>query len=332
MKFKRLTACFFTILLLFSLMLTACAKPVGGTPEDNPIPDEQEETEEITSYKFGFSCISMDNPYYETLEASIREAVKESGSTLITKDPKGDSDTQIQQIRELIADGIEAIFLCPVDWNKISPALTELKEADIKIINLDTQVKNRDEVDAYVGSDNINAGEICGNKLIENSPDGGKIVILECTTQNSIIDRINSFEETIAGNGFEVVARAETGGERDESKARMAEILKEQSNITAVMCGNDRIALGALEAINEAGRNEMMIYSVDGSPELKQELVKDGSLIAGIAAQSPINIGKSAVTVALQIMNKENYEEETLEEVLYIDRSNVEMYGVDGWQ
>ena len=63
-------------------------------------------------------------------------------------------------------------------------------------------------------------------------------------------------------------------GERDESKARMAEILKEQSNITAVMCGNDRIALGALEAINEAGRNEMMIYSVDGSPELKQELVK----------------------------------------------------------
>ena len=94
--------------------------------------------------------------------------------------------------------------MCPVDWNKISPALTELKEADIKIINLDTQVKNRDEVDAYVGSDNINAGEICGNKLIENSPDGGKIVILECTTQNSIIDRINSFEETIAGNGFEL--------------------------------------------------------------------------------------------------------------------------------
>lgn len=332
MKFKRMAACFCAILFLFSLMLTACAKPAGGTPEDNPIPDEQEETEEIISYKFGFSCISMDNPYYETLEASVREAVKESGSTLITKDPKGDSDTQIQQIRDMIAEGIEAIFLCPVDWDKISPALTELKESDIKIINLDTQVKNRDDVDAYVGSDNISAGAICGEKLIENASDGGKVVILECTTQNSIIDRINSFEETIAGKGFEVVARAETGGNREESKARMAEILKEQGDITAVMCGNDRIALGALEAIREAGRDEMMIYSVDGSPELKQELVKDGSLIAGIAAQSPINIGKSAVTVALQIMNKESYEKETLEEVLYIDRTNVEMYGVDGWQ
>ncbi len=127
-------------------------------------------------------------------------------------------------------------------------------------------------------------------------------------------------------------SRAETYGEREEAKKQMSSILQEQEHITAVMCGNDQIALGALDAIEEAGRTDMMIYSVDGSPELKQELAKDDSLVVGIAAQSPINIGKSAVTVAFQIMNGERYEEETLEEVLYIDRSNVEMYGVDGWQ
>lgn len=333
MKFKRWAAGIVALLLVFSLGLMACAKPAGGTPEDNPVPvEEEEEKVEMKSYKFGFSCISMDNPYYDTLEASIREAVEESGSSLISKDPKGDSTTQIQQIREMISDGIEAIFLCPVDWEKIEPAVTELKEADIEIINLDTQVQNREDVDAYVGSDNLNAGVICGEKLIEAAPEGGQVVILECTTQNSIIDRINGFEETIAGNGFEVVARAETGGEREAAKTQMAAILKSQEHITAVMCGNDQIALGALDAIQEAGRSEMMIYSVDGSPELKRDLAKDNSLVAGIAAQSPINIGKSAVTVALQIMNGERYEEETLEEVLYIDRSNVDMYGVDGWQ
>lgn len=333
MKFKRWAAGIVALLLVFSLGLMACAKPAGGTPEDNPVPvEEEEENVEMKSYKFGFSCISMDNPYYDTLEASIREAVEEAGSSLISKDPKGDSTTQIQQIREMISDGIEAIFLCPVDWEKIEPAVTELKEADIEIINLDTQVQNREDVDAYVGSDNLNAGVICGEKLIEAAPEGGQVVILECTTQNSIIDRINGFEETIAGNGFEVVARAETGGEREAAKTQMASILKSQEHITAVMCGNDQIALGALDAIQEAGRSEMMIYSVDGSPELKRELAKDNSLVAGIAAQSPINIGKSAVTVALQIMNGERYEEETLEEVLYIDRSNVDMYGVDGWQ
>lgn len=332
MKFKRWAAGIAALLLILSMGLISCAKPAGGTPEDNPVPQEEEEEEEIVSYKFGFSCISMENPYYETLEASIREAIEESGSSLISRDPKGDSTAQIQQIRDMIADGIQAIFLCPVDWEKIAPALTELKEADIEIINLDTQVQDREEVDAYVGSDNINAGVICGEKLIEASPDGGQVVILECTTQNSIIDRINGFEETIAGKGFEVVERSETGGKKDEAKTQMARILKEQDHITAVMCGNDQIALGALEAIEEAGRSEMMIYSVDGSPKLKQELAKDGSLVVGIAAQSPINIGKSAVTVALQIMNGERYEKETLEEVLFIDRSNVGMYGVDGWQ
>lgn len=332
MKFKRWAAGIAALLLILSMGLISCAKPAGGTPEDNPVPQKEEEEEEIVSYKFGFSCISMENPYYETLEASIREAIEESGSTLISRDPKGDSTAQIQQIRDMIADGIQAIFLCPVDWEKIAPALTELKEADIEIINLDTQVQDREEVDAYVGSDNINAGVICGEKLIEAAPDGGQVVILECTTQNSIIDRINGFEETIAGKGFEVVERSETGGKKDEAKTQMARILKEQDHITAVMCGNDQIALGALEAIEEAGRSEMMIYSVDGSPKLKQELAKDGSLVVGIAAQSPINIGKSAVTVALQIMNGERYEKETLEEVLFIDRSNVGMYGVDGWQ
>ena len=332
MKFKRWAAGIAALLLILSMGLISCAKPAGGTPEDNPVPQEEEEEEEIVSYKFGFSCISMENPYYETLEASIREAIEESGSTLISRDPKGDSTAQIQQIRDMIADGIQAIFLCPVDWEKIAPALTELKEADIEIINLDTQVQDREEVDAYVGSDNINAGVIWGEKLIEAAPDGGQVVILECTTQNSIIDRINGFEETIAGKGFEVVERSETGGKKDEAKTQMARILKEQDHITAVMCGNDQIALGALEAIEEAGRSEMMIYSVDGSPKLKQELAKDGSLVVGIAAQSPINIGKSAVTVALQIMNGERYEKETLEEVLFIDRSNVGMYGVDGWQ
>ena len=332
MKLKRWAAGIAALLLILSMGLISCAKPAGGTPEDNPVPQEEEEEEEIVSYKFGFSCISMENPYYETLEASIREAIEESGSTLISRDPKGDSTAQIQQIRDMIADGIQAIFLCPVDWEKIAPALPELKEADIEIINLDTQVQDREEVDAYVGSDNINAGVICGEKLIEAAPDGGQVVILECTTQNSIIDRINGFEETIAGKGFEVVERSETGGKKDEAKTQMARILKEQDHITAVMCGNDQIALGALEAIEEAGRSEMMIYSVDGSPKLKQELAKDGSLVVGIAAQSPINIGKSAVTVALQIMNGERYEKETLEEVLFIDRSNVGMYGVDGWQ
>ena len=162
----------------------------------------------------------MENPYFLTLESAIKEELDGKNCELIVKDPKTDPDMQASQIQEMIDEGINAIILSPVDWEKIAPALTELKEADIEIINLDTQVQDREEVDAYVGSDNINAGVICGEKLIEAAPDGGQVVILECTTQNSIIDRINGFEETIAGKGFEVVERSETGGKKDEAKRR----------------------------------------------------------------------------------------------------------------
>nr|WP_317282358.1 sugar ABC transporter substrate-binding protein [uncultured Sellimonas sp.] len=332
MKCKRWITGMLMIVLMFSLSLAACKKPAGGTPEDNPVKEEEKEENDTETYKFGFSCITMENPYYTTLEASIREDVEEAGSTLITKDPGGNAEKQIQQIREMIQEGIQAIFLSPVDWEVITPVIKELKEADVKIINLDTQVADIDDVDAYVGSDNRKAGELCGKKIIETYPEGGKIVILECTTQNSINDRITGFEETIAGDGFEVVARAETDGDKEKAKAAMEKILKEQEQITAVMCGNDQIAMGALEAVEKSGRNEMLIYGVDGSPDLKKELAAGNPLIAGTAAQSPINIGKSAVSVALQIMNGEDYEEETLEDVLFIDKDNVNMYGIDGWQ
>ena len=79
----------------------------------------------------------------------------------------------------MIKDGLDAIFLCPVSRDAITPALEELKEADVKIINIDTEVKDTDYIEAFIGSDNKAAGQLCGEDLIQQSPDGGKIVILE---------------------------------------------------------------------------------------------------------------------------------------------------------
>lgn len=94
----------------------------------------------------------MENPYYITLEQALREAVEAQGSTLVTKDPALNVDTQIEQIHQMIKDGLDAIFLCPVSRDAITPALEELKEADVKIINIDTEVKDTDYIDAYIGS------------------------------------------------------------------------------------------------------------------------------------------------------------------------------------
>ena len=82
----------------------------------------------------------MENPYFITLESAIKEVLDKEGYPLVTKNPQSDPDIQNQQILEMIDEGIDAIFICPVNWVEITEALEALREADVKIINVDTQV------------------------------------------------------------------------------------------------------------------------------------------------------------------------------------------------
>lgn len=321
------------MLITFILIIVSCTgcKKHVGTSEDNAI-IEEEEDEEAPVYTFGFSCITMENPYFITLEQSLRDTLEAEGHTLITNDPDLDVNQQIDQIDAMIADGIDAIFLCPVDWNKITPALENLRDAGVKIINIDSEVKEFDYVDAYIGSDNVEAGRICAKDLIEMCPDGGKIALLESPTQNSVNERITGFEEAIAGKGFEIAARYDTKGDLKLAREAMNEILDEHTDLVAVMCGNDQIALGALVSANTHSVSDMLIYGVDGSPDLKKELKKENTLIRGTCAQSPINLGKNAAELAINILQGNDYEKISYEEVFIITAENVEMYGIDGWQ
>lgn len=334
MKKKRISAVLFAVLIC-TLSFAGCKKNVG-TPEDNPVKnedtEENNEEEEVQSHSYGFSGITMKNPYFITLEKAIEEEVVNNGDTLMVKDPDNNVDTQIQQIQEMIDEGIELLFLSPVDWEKITPALEALKEADVRVVNVDTQVKDMDLVDAFIGSDNSDAGYQCGEDLVEKFPDGGKIAILECTTMNSMNDRITGFEEAIAGKGFEVVAREDTLGDMQLSIAAAEKILNENDDIVAIMCGNDQAALGALVAVKEKTGCSTLIYGVDGSPDIKKELKKVNSLVEATSGQSPINMGKNAAKIARNIINGEKYEKETYEETFLITKENVDMYGVDGWQ
>ena len=340
MKKKMLRVLAIMLVCIFALSaLTACKKQ-AGKPVDNAITEdteddeESEDTDETQSYVFGFSAIDMENPYFITLEKAIKEVLDEKEYRMISKDPASDAELQVQQIQEMIEEGIDAIFLCPVDWEAITPSLQALKDAGVKIINVDTQVKEMDYVDAYVGSDNKKAGSICGQDLIEKCPDGGKVAILEATAQNSVNDRITGFEETIAKaeNGFEIVAREDTDGSFEKGLEGAKKIIAEHPDLTAIMCGNDQTAVAAKTALNLAGKDKVIIYGVDGSPDIKKELKKTGSQIAGTAAQSPINIGKSAADTAIKMINGQDYEKETYEDVFMINKDNVDMYGVDGWQ
>ena len=333
---KKRVIAVMAVILICILGMSGCKKHVG-TPEDNAASGEETEESETGSQEkklIGFSVIDMKNPYFITLENAAREVIEKKGYEFIAEVPGTDPTQQAVQIQEMIDKGICAIILSPVDWEKITPSLQALKEAGVRIINVDTQVREMDYVDAYIGSDNYSAGYICGEDLIEKCPEGGKIAILECPTQNSINDRITGFEEAIAkaAKGFEVVARADTTGEFERALEESEKMLKEHPDIVAIMCGNDQIAVGATTSVNVARAKEVLIYGVDGSPDIKKELQKQDTQIAGTAAQSPIHMGKNAAEIADCILTGQKFEKETYEEVFMINKDNVGMYGVDGWQ
>lgn len=321
--------------VLAAAMLAGCKKEVG-TPEDNAVSQTEEDTADTenveTGRLFGYSGIDTDNPYFETLELSIRTELEEKGHRLMVRDPEMNASLQNEQLRELAAEGVEAVFLSPVDSEEITEGLEALAEAEIPVINVDTQVRETDLTAAFVGSDNKHAGYVCGEDLKGRLPNGGKLILMECASRNSINQRITGFEEAITDSGFEVLERVDGNGERERARESMANILEKYPEIDAVMCGNDLMALGALEAVEASGRKGIMIYGVDGSPEVKQKLAENNLTLIGTGAQSPINIGKSAVNTALAILNGDDYEKSILEDTFLITRDNVGLYGTDGWQ
>ena len=281
---------------------------------------------------FGYTCMTMNNPFFIVLEGAIREKVEAQGDELVTLDPHMDVALQISQIEDLLVRNIDGIFLNPVDWEGVRPALVALKEAGVPIVNFDAEVKDLEEfVTAYVGSNNYNAGFVCGEDLAKRHPDGGNIVVLDSPTMNSVNDRINGFFDAIKDKGFTVVHQQDALGDLQTAMTIMDDVLQKDVDIIAIMGGNDPTALGALASCKSAGRTEIEIYGVDGSPDAKAAIAEGGQFV-GSGAQSPKSIGYDSVTVMNKIIAGESFDFRTPVATFLINKDNVAEYGTDSWQ
>ena len=282
--------------------------------------------------KIGYTCMDGTNPFFVTIEERMRELVEEQGDELIAVDPANDVTLQITQVEDLVVQGIDAMLMNPAEAEGILPALDALKAEDIPIIGFDTEVADMSYLLSYVGSDNYNAGKVCGEDLVKKCPDGGKIIVLDSPTMNSVVDRTNGFLDAIEGKGFEIVAQQDAKGNLEVSMAITEDLLQANSDVVAIFGGNDPTALGALAAANAAGITDCMIYGVDGSPDIKAELASGESLIEGTGAQSPVTIAETTIDVLYKYLAGEEVDERYPVETFLITADNVEEYGVDGWQ
>jgi ribose transport system substrate-binding protein len=281
--------------------------------------------------KFGATYMTLNNPFFIALNDGIKAVVEKNGDKLITLDPALDQAKQIAQIEDLISQKVDAIFLNPVDWKGVRPALESAKKAGIPVINVDAPVFDTDLVATVVASDNYKAGVLVAQDVMKRLK-SANVVLLEHPTAKSAIDRTQSFVDTTKNNpAYKIVARQSSNGQLEQAMPVMENIIQANPKIDVVMGLNDPTAMGALAALRSANReNGVLIYGVDGAPDAKK-MIKEGKMTA-TAAQSPKGIGKIAAESAYKLFNKQKIERLILVPVFLIDKTNVDQYGVTGWQ
>ena len=279
--------------------------------------------------KIGYTCMDGTNPFFVALEGAIREVVEANGDELISLDPQNSNEKQLNLIEDMISQGIVAIFVNPVDKDGITPGLDALEAANIPMFGFDTEVTDMDKLVTYAGSDNYNAGYVCGVDLVEKCPDGGPIIVLDSPTMQSVVDRTNGFLAAIEGHGFEVVSQIDCMGNQEQGNLNGTDALTAHPEAVAIFGGNDPTALGAAAAA-EAAQSSALIYGVDGSPDIKA-LIADGK-VTGTGAQSPISIGKTIAELYYKWKAGETVESRYPIPTFMINSDNIDEYNNGGWQ
>jgi galactofuranose transport system substrate-binding protein len=221
----------------------------------------------------GFSQIGAESGWRTANTESIKSEAAKRGINLHFSDAQQKQENQIKALRSFIAQGVDVIAFSPVVETGWEPVLREVKQAGIPVILTDRAVAVSDPslYVSFIGSDFVEEGRRAGRWLAQKT--SGKAVIAELVgTPGSApaIDRKKGFEEILAANpGMSIVLSQSGDFTRAKGKEVMEAFLKspEGHNITALFAHNDDMALGAIQAIEEAGLRpgkDILIVSIDG--------------------------------------------------------------------
>jgi len=224
----------------------------------------------------GFSQVGAESEWRTANTASIKDAAKQAGITLKFADAQQKQENQVKAIRSFIAQRVDVIAFSPVVETGWETVLREAKAARIPVILTDRAVKVTDKslYVTLIGSDFVEEGRRAGKWLAEYAAKQSKPVLNVVELQGTVgsapaLDRKAGFEEAIKGNAKLKVIRTQTGEfTRAKGKEVMEAFLKAHGkDINVLYAHNDDMAIGAIQAIEEAGLKpgkDIIIVSIDG--------------------------------------------------------------------
>jgi simple sugar transport system substrate-binding protein len=222
----------------------------------------------------GFAQVGAESEWRTANTESIKSSAKEAGIELKFSDAQQKQENQIKAIRSYIAQKVDVIAFSPVVETGWDTVLQEAKAAKIPVVLTDRSVATKDDslYVTFMGSDFIEEGRKAGRWLVEKEKGVAgpvNIVELQGTVGSApAIDRKKGFEEIIKSDPKFKIVRSQTGDfTRAKGKEVMEAFLKADKNINVLFAHNDDMAIGAIQAIEEAGMKpgkDIIIVSIDG--------------------------------------------------------------------
>ena len=232
----------------------------------------------------GFSQVGSESGWRAAETSMAKSQAAKRGITLKIADGQQKQENQIKAVRAFIAQGVDAIFIAPVVQTGWEPVLEEARDAKIPVFLLDRAivVKDKSLYMAVVTADNVYEGKLIGDWLVkERAGKPCNVVELQGTVGASVaIDRKKGFAEAIADAPGIKIIRSQSGDfTRSKGKEVMESFIKAENNgknICMVYAHNDDMAIGAIQAIKEAGLRpgkDILIGSVDGVPDIYKAML-----------------------------------------------------------
>jgi len=275
--------------LCSGLFVFACA---GGNESDRP--------------QVGVTLLTEAHVFYQDLKRGLVEAADSLGLDLHIVAGEWDLARQTAQVQNFITRNMDAIVIAPVNSSGIVSAVSEANEAGIPVFTADIAADGG-QIVSHIASDNKQGGRLLGEYVAERLGGTGKVAILDQPTVASVRDRVAGFREALAAYpGITIVAEpAVERGLRDVAKEKTDNLLASARDIDAIFGSNDDCALGALAALQAAGRTDVIVVGYDATPEARTAIA-GGTFLEADAVQDPVEIGRRTAEVVAEALAGES--------------------------
>ena len=247
---------------------------------------------------------TLNSPFFIDMQRGAQAEADRLGVNLVVQaaEREVDVDKQMQIIENLIQTRVGALAITPSGSKEIVPAIAKANAAGIPVVIVDTRVDPAAakeagiKIETFVGSDNYEGGKVAGQHLVEVSGGKAKVALLEGIPGHETGDsRLRGFRDAIKAHpGIQIVASQTANWERDQGFNVFQNMLQAHPEIDTLFACNDMMALGALEAIQAAGRTgKLRVIGFDAVDDARKAMTA-GTMVASVA-QFPAEMGRLAV-------------------------------------